>query len=506
MTTNPSAGRSAREELRAALRLMEQGHIRAAQQSLEALVNAVPSYLAAWTALGELQYMRQNDAGAMACFHRAATLAGNDYSTLINLARCYLTVRATDLAESTLCAAERIEPEGWQTHLGFARLRISQGDFDKALEALARVLKAKPDHVEAHYLTAETQLYVGQLDEAADRLVEALRIARAKPANTTSIPAILYLATQNPAIGQRIDFAREVNLFESKNASPDGEAQMNLALARSYSLAKDGRHKEAWDSLILANDIAWRGHASAEAKTEREADETISGFVEGYGQVRSGAIRSEKTVTLLITGPSRSGKSTLERVVQKAFGNVTVGYEAGLVQEALVMTSVASKLPLSTRLNELPSNVNGQFSKAFGEVIRSRARGGRILTDTSPKNAGIAGPVVKHGRNVFVVFMRRNHADNTLRCLQKTYKSANAFSYNVDECHRAFKWHDDITSRWCERLPGRSMTVDYEALVEDPNAIVTRISDAIGIDPERRVGPIADDRGCATPFATHSSQ
>jgi tetratricopeptide (TPR) repeat protein len=144
---NPPAGRSAREELAAALKLRERGQIRAAQQSLEALVNAVPSYLAAWTALGELQFMMQNDAGAMACFHRAAMLAGNDYPTLINLARCYLSIRATDLAEGTLRAAERIEPEAWQTHLGFARLWISRGDFDKALDSISRVRKLKPDHV-----------------------------------------------------------------------------------------------------------------------------------------------------------------------------------------------------------------------------------------------------------------------------------------------------------------------------------------------------------------------
>ena len=163
-------------------------------------------------------------------------------------------------------------------------------------------------------------------------------------------------------------------------------------------------------------------------------------------------------------------------------------------------TSVSSGLPLSTRLYELPSGVNGQFSKAFGELTRSRARGNRILTDTSPTNVQIAGPVVKLGRNVFVVFMRRNHADNTLRCLQKSYKSANAHAYNVDECRRVLAWHDDVADRWCERLPGRSMTVDYEALVEDPNAIVERLSQAIGVASERLVNPIAGDRGCAKPF------
>ena len=324
-TPSPSASRSAREELDAALKLRARGQIRAAQQSLEALVNAVPSYLAAWTALGEMHHMMQNDGDATLCFHRAALLAGNNYPTLINLARCYLSVRATDLAENTLRAAERIEPEAWQTHLGFARLWLSRGEFDKALEALSRVRKLKPDHVEAIYLTAETQLYIGQPQQSADSLFEALRLAKAKPDAGPSIPAILYLTSQNPVAGTQIDLAREVDSFVSKNKSVDRENEMYLALARSHVLAGEERFKEAWDSLTLANDIVWRSRASAEAAAERKAREAVLASIEGFDKVRSKPISPDKTITILITGPSRSGKSTLERVIQEAFGSVEVG-------------------------------------------------------------------------------------------------------------------------------------------------------------------------------------
>jgi adenylate kinase family enzyme len=88
-------------------------------------------------------------------------------------------------------------------------------------------------------------------------------------------------------------------------------------------------------------------------------------------------------LSLFIIGPSRSGKTTVEKLVKQLNG-VKCGYENRLVERATRRTSQLSGLLTIRNPVDLPKALDERLRKIYLEELLEFADGAKIVTDTYP--------------------------------------------------------------------------------------------------------------------------
>lgn len=480
--------------------LRKAGKLAAAQKGLETLVASVPGYLAAWSLLGSVHQALNDDWSALKCFHRATLINSRDFAALINLARCYLALGASEHSEATLRLAEQVKPDATETLIGLARIQSFRKDYEGAMNSFSHAHRLNPNNIEVIHSLGESLDHMGRGPEAIDAFITALRLLQAKTPSSPNIASILYSIAANPHFSENLDLLKEVEAFEKVRTDKSGETSAKLLYVKSYALEKSGKYSDAWQALTSANDAVWRSGASAEAVATREKNSASLSEAKSFPVTAGRPIDPDQPITLFITGASRSGKSTLETLVAHGLKDVKSGYECGLVEAAVARAAQENSLPNVTRLGDLPQALSSQFATCLSQQIREHASGNRVFTDTLPNNIHYAGGAVRANPNAFFIFVNRDPDDNALRCLQRTYGSGNAYSYNVAECRYYLGWYREMMQAWSERLPDRSLTVNYEELVSEPRRILEALSRAIGVELTTDTPKPGDDRLCARPF------
>jgi len=148
----------------------------------------------------------------------------------------------------------------------------------------------------------------------------------------------------------------------------------------------------------------------------------------------------EIPVSLFILGPSRSGKSTMERLVSGLAG-VKRGYENPMVENAVRRTFQSSALPTDTRLSHLPSPAHPLCREIYlGELVR-RSGSARIFTNTNPGCIFEAASIATMFERTRFILMKRNLDDNLLRTYLRKYGEANAYAYDLKAAREHILWY-----------------------------------------------------------------
>ena len=492
--------RQLQHEVATAQQLLTAGKLTSARQALEGMLSAAPGYTAAWNLLGEVHSAARDDWSALHSFHRAVMLNGRDFSALINLSRCYQSLGAEELAEWTLGAAAGIRPGATEIAIGRGRLAFFRHEYEDAVAAFSGALGANPQSVEIIHTLGECLNHMGRCAEATEYFVAALRQQQQVARDAPFVASILLSVARNLRFASDFDLLGEIRTFERGQARPSGDTQARLLYAKSHAYEHDGRYEQAWLCLSRANQAIWRNGASVEAVAARERNARSLAYARRFPPVRQRPIDPNEPIVLFIAGASRSGKSTLEALLAQGLGNIARGYEAGIVDAALVRTAQENELPNLEQMQDLPPALLRPFATELSALVRARAKNHHFLTITHPGTIDDAGCVVRAIPNAFFAFVRRNLDDNALRCLQTIYEAGNAYSFDVDECRRHLDWYGDMIANWAKKLPGRSVTVDYEAIIADPQSVLRTVAHLIGADVAGEVAPPGDDRNCELPY------
>lgn len=207
-------------------------------------------------------------------------------------------------------------------------------------------------------------------------------------------------------------------------------------------------------------------------------------------------------LTLFILGPSRSGKTTLERLVASIAG-VRRGHESRLVERATMRTSQLAGLLTIQNPADLPPALDDRLRDAFTEEVLAHAGGARIVTDTYPAMIPYVGRVAATLPSVRFVFVGRDPYDAALRILMRQYRAGNHYAYDVATIFDYLNWYRAMAQVWREKLPGISLDLAYEDMVSEPALALAKVARLCGAEmpTELPAGP-GDDRGCADPYRT----
>ena len=372
-----NANDDVRLALKKANRYRARGELEKAIRLCEQLVVRFPTYMGALHTLGLLYTDRKEYPKALGFLVRAALLNPRDWRVLVALSDVYLQLGGVEPALRALREAARIEPEEAAISLALGRVYYRKCEFEKAERALRKVLSIDPSVWEADLLLGQTLLQLGKLEEGAEVLK---RVNRRKP---RLVSPLLWLAGLPPAYVKEDFLARLDRTKRAPDEDPE-DFESSLAFARANVLDRLGEHDRAWNELLRANRIMKAG-LKAELVATRYVQDRILKDVRSrtFSARKGGGGRGKGVVSLYILGPSRSGKSTLEKLLA-ASGHVKAGYENPMPEEVLRCAMLSDGYMESRYYGDLPQKSHATCRKYYLQELAEVSEGKSVMTITHP--------------------------------------------------------------------------------------------------------------------------
>lgn len=462
-----------------------------ARRLCEEILASHPDYVAALQTLG-LVLAEQNDhAGALAPLSKAVMLCPVDWKLLTALSASNLKLRNTGAAMIHLDLARKLSPGEAHILLLLGEAHRQERDYEAAAATLRQCLAADSSIVEAKRLLAECLSQMGEYGEAAALFGQM--VSEGKAGITT-----LSLLINLPYRLIDFDVFSALEKIESMKTSISPERMRYLAaFVRGWAFDGKANHTEAWDQLTRANGLKRRAEEyAADAASRDRLLVTARSLDDNPVQAGDPAL----PVSLFITGPSRAGKTTLERLVGH-LPDARCGYENGIVEKAVRETTQLAGTITRGAINSLPPSLGGLFAERYARSASLKAQGARLFTITHPgglKDVIRLSAVVPNCR---FVFMRRRRDDLAFRIYQKNYMDGNAYAYQLDSIYEYIDWAFEFIDLLHSRYPRTTLIVDYEDMIEDPGSTLASVAALCGVaTPNGDLPRLGDDRDCSRPY------
>ena len=502
----------AHQDLSQAGSLFRSGDAEGAIEACKALIETYPDYARAHVMAGVIYMQHSNYAAALPHLVRARLINPNDPTVLGNLGKVHLELGATHCAVEALQKAIALTPNESMPHYFMGEVCLTQNDYAGAADHFETALAHDRDNTSAKIRLGHCQASIGRYDEA----LSTLKAILAQSVTPHEKAHIFQILADFPIPLEGIDLISELDALEQEAAdNPDPTqavqyftptitlADLSMAFARAITFDKLGRHKEAWDAFAKANrrianeTIPQRQvyFTQGEALFER-ADQWQP---RGNGKQRQPA--QEEPVSLFILGPSRVGKTTLERLVG-ALDGVRLGSEHTIVRDTAQKTSQRAGLLSERFLANLPSDADELISEIYDNALAAFADGARLVTVTHPGVISDVGRLSDLVPNARFVFLKRNHDDIAFRIFAYLYQAnTNQFAYDIKDIYRYLELHDRMVDMWAAKIGDRALVLSYEDMVADPGATLARVAKLCGMTaPAKPDVEISGDVGCATPY------
>lgn len=532
-----------RADLDEAIRLEAAGEYAAAVETLRRDLAPEPSCFEAWLTLSRLLHRTDQTSEAVRTLRQAEgfdPLAGEFRQVQLCIqARSF--ARAREIAQSMLEAV----PGHPRAVFTLAHLAQSRGDFEAAVEILETGLALVPANPVLQSLLIgaleQTGAYARAL-EAARALVAleetqatlwtlisaALRYGANALALKTCDRALRVCATDSRrlaavqlvrgqclrVLGQREEAVKALHAALSADPAsgaawwaladlkthafsdedvetmrrlverpglPSGErSSAAFALARALEMRSDPG--AAFDAYAKANSLhpgggfdpqAFRAAArklaqafSPDALSTRAPTKDGPRPVFIVGLPRSGSTLVEQ---ILASHPEIEGtieQPTLPAVKRKAHRICAQRYGGGYLENVDRLT---------------PEDLGALGAAYLDESQLFRSRSSAIFTDKLPHNFEHVGLIHKILPKAVIVDVRRNPMDCGYSLFKQHFAEGVGFSYDLEHIAAYYNGYLEIMDHWDRVLPGKVLTVQYEELVQDPEAAVRVLLGHVGV-------------------------
>jgi tetratricopeptide (TPR) repeat protein len=485
--------RPPREQLEEADRLRQQGKLDRAEALCYPLASRNPGYVAALHTLGLIYLDKGSYERALDCLVRASMRDPTSWMSLTALSLAYLRLGATEMAAQTLERALAIRPQDAAIFASLGEVHREQREHDLAQQAYRQALTLDPNLQSAAIGLALCLQALGQPAEAAS----VLSTAYARGHRSLDL---LHVMTTLPPNAVQLDLLGALDELAGRTPAADATFKNNFLFARAAALDAAGRHAEAWQTLEAANRPLAAQH-QAELKADIARRERALAWLRGAPVAPPMPTTiGEQPVSLFIVGPSRSGKTSLERLVS-AWDGIEAGCETPIVERSVRRAFHASALPPSNDLEDLPPSMLPQFRNMYLDELARRAPGARLLTNTLPGRIHDAGLIAATIPNVRFLLIRRNADDVALRVYMTKYLSGNSYAYDLKSIRDYLNWYDTMIDLTAQKLPDITRVVSDERMVDDPAATLREVARLCGVSaPDVPAPTLGHDRGCAVPY------
>ncbi len=484
----------ARNKLAEAERLRQGRELGRAQRICEEVIERHPDYVSALHTLGLVFADKRHYQRALTSLVQAVMLNPKDWKTLTALSGVYLRLGAGVMAARTLEQAAQLKPEDTNILITLGEIYREEREYEASAVAFRRASALDRSLHAAKMGLGLSCTHLGQLTEAAAAFEELVEDGSRKV-------KLLYSLSQLPA--QLVNADVLSLLDEVVPDAHEGKNDLDSALAftRAAALDKAGRHPEACEYLVAANRRPFLKNQDGYARVVKMQEMFLTGARKYAVMVKSpDANEPGQPLSLFILGPSRSGKTTTERLVSVLEG-VKRGYENPIIENAVRRTFQTAGLPTRDRIIELPPDLNALYLDFYLEELEERAGSAKVFTNTLPGQIHGVLRLATLLPKVRFLFVKRDLNDICLRIYMKMYRTGNAYAYDIGNIREYVTWYYEMIDVLAEKLPHLTTVIQYEDMVADPAAVLRVAAELCGLAaPDGPVPELGDDRGCAAPY------
>lgn len=454
---------------------------KAATEAYERTIAVNPTNAAAWLALGRLYVRAGRDGPAEKALARARVLRPEDPEILAQIGLGSLAAGRYAEADRVASEAEALSPRAPAVLAFLGRLRKAQGRLDSAIAAWESFTQARPEDPVGWGGLAAARQAAGQLGDAGRAYQRGLALAPQDPAllagraewlewqgayeeglgTLTNAPDETGILLVRARLLRRLGRAEEARRILSEAIAREPvDATLMRQLRFSMGDVADvlGDYDLAFNSWAEGNRLTpARWNAGAERAWQARLD--VLAPRPGSGE------RGREMI--FIIGLPRSGTTLVEQILA-AHPAVNAGGES-LALGALAYEAARNGRPLS-------SGTLGELGRRYLTCWPREARVQGRVTDKMPINFRYLGVLQAALPGAQIVHCRRDARDVALSCFATDFLDpALGFATRLDWLADYIRFYEELVAHWRERLPTPMLEVDYEALVQDPQALTRRL-------------------------------
>jgi tetratricopeptide (TPR) repeat protein len=350
-----------------------------------------------------------------------------------NLGVLYSEMRQPERARQMYEKALALDSDYIPALFNLAGLLEEQGERQSACEIFERILAIDPGY-----------------RDALSRLAHARRIRSADDPLIESLGAAVEATVDEPA-------AREGLLF-----------------ALGKALDDVGNYAGAFEAYRQANALGRQLRGRYDAKrAERGIENMLARFDKHWLHQ---AETSGTASPIFICGMYRSGSTLVEQILA-AHADVQMGGEL----EVLPWLLNERLKPFPQRLADVTPGELAALSDEYVSALQRLFPGAAHVTDKRPDNVLHLGVIRAMFPAARIIHTRRELRDNCLSIWFQQLGAQLSYATDLADIAHYYRLQERLLGRWHELLGENIFTVDYDALVRDPEPLLRALLEFLGL-------------------------
>ncbi len=386
------------------------------------------------------------------------------------------------------------------------------GHDDRALEHFQKAMAISPDAPEPRQMACRALLTLGRADEAETHL-ETLAVTDPGSAACLAIEGRLLAfrgdlpgaytklraAVATPG-AQSDSWAYYAAICADLGRSEEGISALTEAVARQFDPYDRAKLQYQLGRLHddLGNaDLAFAAYAAANryrASTTRfdatELQARTTEMIELFSPERFAALpRSRQTTPLpvFIVGMPRSGTSLVEQILDShplAAGAGELPHIGRLSRS--LPTTLGSQATYPQCLIDAGADALDTIAAGHLDTLRSLTAPAARISDKMPENFHHLGLISLLYPQATIIHCVRDPVDTCLSCFFQDFRASLSFCFDLERLAAYYREYRRLMRHWSAGLGLRIVDVGYEDLVADPEPVIRRLIDAVGLPWDER--------------------
>jgi len=409
------------------------------------------SFAEAHNNLGAALLTKGDTAEAVNSFILATEINSNFHDAFYNLGTAHRYNGDLVASEKAYTSAMKTASGSSASHNGLGLTLYLQGKLHEALKKFEQATAIEPSNAEEHCNRSRTHYSLGDISAARDVYIHALSVDKNYFQAANRLMAMDFGTLDLQEVERCISIL-QVREQDDENAE---------YLFFKANIEKHvGQINKAFRILQKANNIKklqTQQRYEASEYDYREAKIRIENWHPIHQDPSPNSIN-----TICILGPSRSGKSTLEKLIMPTPGLIPL-FESIKIDKFQKMT--ARKLTF-----------NDLFYYSEAELLK---RGTKFVTSTSPTTIFHAVLLVDTLQNSYCVFVDSDPLDLGSEIFQKNYISGNSYAYDPLQIQKFLTLHSQLRDTLTTKLPSRCLCISFEDLHNNKPKVLLKLQQMI---------------------------
>ncbi len=441
--------------------LNDTGAFAAALNAFRSVLDLRPDHPAALHGLGVALLGLAKPREALTPLSEAVERAPTNAAYVATLGRAFEWMGLYQEAADSYAVAVSLDADGIDHHVALARALHLTGQADAALAVLDAARRVWPG--DGRLVDAASVIWssLGQGDKASALRREALTL---QPENCAGLMNFAHLhdMAQEPEAAQQ--------MRRMLDRAPGDADQMYLRFALTKLCEDLGDYDQAYDHLTRANALR-RAQLRYDPAQDSGLFEQMKARFRG-AEPAPEAAPPDGPVPIFVLGMPRSGTSLTEAILARHPDVTACG-------ELEALTSLVRR----DHLHAVPSGASARaLREDYLSLLPQGARGSGFVTDKMPVNFKLIGHIICAMPQARILHVRRDARATCWSNFRHFYASTgNGFSYDPADVVAFYKGYADLMAFWHRQFPGRIVTLDYEALVKDPEAQTRTLLEKLGL-------------------------